>query len=401
MLENYKEYLCIPSPLFSPINKVDKDTKDEVNQIINITSINELPSHLEKNLVKVLNIWIGSQTMKNIFNRNNIDINNFRNLFASKIIEYFIESVKWWKVWECPYLKEFIKYLHTSHLWIDEINCICMELRYSIREVSKNVIDKAYIHEIYLEIDKIMTKNINWVLFEYEKELSELKKDMWTQLELLRITLNKLHDKNENLEETKNELEKTIIELEETKNELEKTIIELDQLSNTDQLTWISNRRKFDEILEKELNRSKRNNQNFSLLLIDIDYFKNFNDTFWHTKWDNILKIITDTINPIIRKSDTFARFWWEEFVIILPETSIVWWKKLAKKIKSSVESIKLWHEFSVEWEIYSVTVSQWVSQNNPNKKDETANDIINKADSALYEAKNSWRNQVCINSNE
>ncbi len=182
---------------------------------------------------------------------------------------------------------------------------------------------------------------------------------------------------------------KTHIELSKTKKELEKAYEEMKRLANTDPLTGIANRRYLFEFASKELERSKRYENPFSLLIIDLDYFKKINDTYGHDIGDKILQITVNTINTCLRKVDCLGRFGGEEFVVILPETESMGALNAAERIRTAIATQSL----QVEQETIKITVSIGVATYTPT--DETVDSIIKRADTFLYKAKQGGRNRV------
>ncbi len=164
-----------------------------------------------------------------------------------------------------------------------------------------------------------------------------------------------------------------------SKRELLKTI------SETDQLTGIYNRRKFEKVFHLEYERAKRYNSEFSLIMFDLDYFKNVNDQFGHQTGDDILVELCNVISPELRVNDSLARYGGEEFIIILPETSLINALEKANMLSDVVSK----HEFEV---IKSLTISMGLASYKPNLSEA---EILRKADEALYKAKNSGRNKV------
>jgi diguanylate cyclase (GGDEF)-like protein/PAS domain S-box-containing protein len=160
----------------------------------------------------------------------------------------------------------------------------------------------------------------------------------------------------------------------------------LHQQATTDLLTGIYNRQKFIEELELEIDRVKHYNSTFALIMIDLDHFKEFNDNFGHDVGDTILKEVSNVISKQIRRTDIFARWGGEEFMIIAPEFQ----KKkaaveLAEKIRMSIES----HHFK---HVGTVTISLGVTLS---KTADTVDDIFKRTDDALYYAKRHGRNQT------
>ena len=162
---------------------------------------------------------------------------------------------------------------------------------------------------------------------------------------------------------------------------------ELKEHASTDSLTKAYNRLKFDEIIESEINRSKRYDQMLSLIAFDIDHFKTVNDNYGHLFGDYVLKTIVNLTKDNIRGVDYLARWGGEEFMIILPETGLERAEALAQRIKEEIENYK----FN---KIGKVTVSFGVAQF---KKDDSEDTLIKRADDALYKAKNKGRNRVEI----
>lgn len=158
------------------------------------------------------------------------------------------------------------------------------------------------------------------------------------------------------------------------------------QLSYRDSLTGAYNRRKFDEVLSQELKTSEEDGTSFSLILIDIDHFKDVNDQYGHETGDKVLKEFTKVISHFIRKSDTFCRFGGEEFSLIVDSGEISDAESLAEKIRQELENMQL-----LEQKI-SMTISCGVTVY---KMGDSVSSILKRADEALYKAKNDGRNKV------
>jgi len=163
---------------------------------------------------------------------------------------------------------------------------------------------------------------------------------------------------------------------------------ELKLLATTDRLTGAFNRLKFDDIIAIETARAKRYKQPLSLLMFDIDKFKNVNDTFGHDTGDEVLKVVASLIKTNIRKMDYFFRWGGEEFILVVPETNVEGAKTFAENIRKIIQD----YTFNV---VKKVTISIGVSQF---KNDDTADVLIKRADEALYVAKENGRNRVEVN---
>jgi len=167
----------------------------------------------------------------------------------------------------------------------------------------------------------------------------------------------------------------------------------LERLAAIDGLTEIPNRRQFDEVLEKEWRRSQRAKYPLSLIAIDIDYFKQFNDTYGHTCGDECLRKVAQTLACSVRRaSDFVARYGGEEFAAILPETPPEGAVEIAEKMRENVESLKIAHAGSSVSDC--VTLSLGVGAIAP-AREIPPKQLIEMADRALYLAKASGRNQV------
>jgi diguanylate cyclase (GGDEF)-like protein len=154
-----------------------------------------------------------------------------------------------------------------------------------------------------------------------------------------------------------------------------------------DYLTGLYNRRKLCELLEIEIKRSRRYHKTFSIILLDIDHFKNTNDTFGHNLGDSLLLEIAVLIKKSIRESDMLGRWGGEEFLIICPETLINGAFTLAEKLRINVES----HQFT---HVGHKTASFGITRS---KNNDTAKNIVARADDALYSAKRAGRNAVAV----
>lgn len=160
----------------------------------------------------------------------------------------------------------------------------------------------------------------------------------------------------------------------------------------TDGLTELYNYRSFGRQLDREIKRSKRHWSKTSLIMIDIDFFKHYNDTHGHPAGDKILRKLADLLRSNIRSSDVVARYGGEEFVFILPETPKAAAVKLAEKIRKVVQDEHFPHEDTQP--NGDLTISLGVATFPDDAQ--SAEELIQKADEQLYQAKGAGRNQVC-----
>ncbi|OGT22320.1 MAG: diguanylate cyclase response regulator [Gammaproteobacteria bacterium RBG_16_57_12] len=180
--------------------------------------------------------------------------------------------------------------------------------------------------------------------------------------------------------------------LEESNRKLEESNKILHGLSVLDGLTGISNRRHFDEMLEQEWGRAVRDCKNISLILLDIDYFKKFNDNYGHQMGDECLQQVANCLSRSLKRtSDALARYGGEEFVVILPDTDAAGAVTIAEKLRSCIDTMNLTHEYSGVSD--HVTISLGVATMSPNHGMQSK-ELVSKADEALYAAKKNGRNR-------
>lgn len=156
-------------------------------------------------------------------------------------------------------------------------------------------------------------------------------------------------------------------------------------LSTHDCLTGAFNRSYFEERAILEINRAERNKESLSLIMIDLDFFKNINDTYGHPIGDKVLKQASKIMGENIRNTDLLARIGGEEFIILLPETAIVEAANVGEKIRKAIEDSVQPYDGKLT---VSIGVAEW-------SKGEKLDDLYKKVDKALYQAKDNGRNQV------
>jgi diguanylate cyclase (GGDEF)-like protein len=167
----------------------------------------------------------------------------------------------------------------------------------------------------------------------------------------------------------------------------------LENMSMLDFLTQIPNRRNFDLYIQDSWRKAIRDKSSISIIMIDIDYFKLFNDNYGHLAGDeSLVKVASSIVASFSRPGDFVARYGGEEFIVILPDTRLEGAVVIAEKIRKTVEDASIPHEFSRI--AGHVTVSLGVTSKSPNKTD-SIEDFINLADQAMYMAKIQGRNRV------
>ncbi|MFB6347378.1 MAG: diguanylate cyclase [bacterium] len=181
--------------------------------------------------------------------------------------------------------------------------------------------------------------------------------------------------------------------LRQAKQELENANTKLEEIARQDTLTGLPNRRFLNERLRYEWNRAHRMQESISLLMLDIDHFKQYNDSFSHTNGDDVLRKIGTVLSNQVEDSDAFAaRFGGEEFSIILPDTEPQYARQKAESIRREIENLEIEHADQVD--LKSITVSIGFHSMVPQEKN-NQDTLIKHADDALYRAKDCGRNTV------
>lgn len=201
-----------------------------------------------------------------------------------------------------------------------------------------------------------------------------------------------LDRQRQQLEEQKRELDAKILELEVLHKELEEKNEKLELLSSLDGLTGLFNRRYFDHNLVKEWKQASRDKTPLSLLIIDIDYFKNYNDYYGHLQGDDCLRRVAQALyEALLRPIDIIARYGGEEFAAILPNTDGEGAENVANRMIELVVELAIAHKGSTVAEM--VTVSIGGATMFPAAGQVAVTSLLERADKALYEAKERGRN--------
>jgi diguanylate cyclase (GGDEF)-like protein len=207
---------------------------------------------------------------------------------------------------------------------------------------------------------------------------------------LIALSIVNAQDNIEKLRQANLELEHKVIE---RTQKLEDIQLKLIEQANRDPLTDLYNRRYFNEIGKNLISISKRENQNLSVMIMDIDDFKNINDTYGHSVGDKVIIFVADILRSTARESDICVRFGGEEFVIVLPNTAFDASQNLAEKIRKKVEDARIVIPDNKD---IKFTISVGISQ--VSKNDIKIESTLKRADEALYEAKTSGKNQTRFN---
>lgn len=202
-----------------------------------------------------------------------------------------------------------------------------------------------------------------------------------------------LHERNRLLEQ---EVRERLADLQQAKKRLESLNAELESEVITDALTGISNRRHFDRLLHEALVEAKVSKDVLSLIMVDIDFFKGYNDCYGHTKGDDILGYVARNMNSsLYRPSDKVARYGGEEFAVIAPRTDEAGIKLLAERLRQGVRNLSIPHAKSEKYEVITISIGATTVDFGGKQSGVamTPERLIREADEALYAAKEGGRN--------
>lgn len=282
-----------------------------------------------------------------------------------------------WRIFTVLYEEDFMKeldsiYIQTALLLIVFVLIFFVFIFYITRILVKPI----------LKLDQATKKLVEG---QFKPEFEEGRRD-----EIGRLTSNfnimgaKLTSLVGNLEKI---VEERTSELE-VKNEL------LKSMSYRDELSGIGNRRKYNEFADAAIHLSIRTKQALAILMMDIDYFKDYNDSYGHVKGDHCIHAIGEILHQVVRRqTDLAARYGGEEFVVVLQDTREEEALKIAQEIQTQLKQKAIEHQGNREG---ILTMSIGIYIGTPNKE-EGLEQITGKADTALYKAKDSGRNKICL----
>jgi len=241
---------------------------------------------------------------------------------------------------------------------------------------------------------------IDHILETVHTEIGQIAKDFGLSIEnpkpiqeILQEANIALSLMNLNYEQMNKALVAAKLELQNLTHELAEKNQRLEKLAHVDGLTEVFNHRYFQTFLEKEISRADRNERSISLIMIDVDQFKAFNDEYGHLAGDLVLRELCRLIQGHLRQYDLLARYGGEEFVVVLPETEQANAELVAEKLRAMVAD----HSFAGTERDCQVTISLGVAAIQPAHDSFKRNDLIDFADKAMYESKRKGRNRVTV----
>jgi diguanylate cyclase (GGDEF)-like protein len=229
---------------------------------------------------------------------------------------------------------------------------------------------------------------------EFMGEFSQSFNSMVRQLDQ---TLKELVRKETELIKANEDLVKEIAIREKTERALRKSEEDLRLQAITDSLTGLYNRMHFNKLVKDEIRRASRYSRPLSVIMFDIDYFKRINDTFGHITGDRVIKMVAVVTKEQTRATDSPVRYGGEEFVVLLPETSVQNAAAVAERIREKIEGTTIQaeeHSISIT---ASFGVSDYSIKTNEKHHEIVSSEFIANADQALYMSKNSGRNRVTV----
>lgn len=267
---------------------------------------------------------------------------------------------------------------------------------YTGRETAVNVRELQTKMKVYFNISPDQTRTL----------LDDVAEKSLDILDIFEIDPGQMKPYSQMLQEANDELgklnlsyEQLVLELKESKekserfaDELRKANARLEELAFRDGLTSLYNHRYFQETLSKEIARAKRYKHSLCLIMFDIDYFKNVNDTFGHPAGDQVLINLAEAISSAVRPTDIIARYGGEEFAVILPETNLTGLKVFAERLRRCASSVTT----MIEKHPIEITISCGGVHLSPDDNI-TQQEFIDRVDRGLFLSKKNGRNRVTI----
>lgn len=332
--------------------------KEDRSTIFAITKDNNL----------LLDFFEENKELKEFENANVIDIKGKK--YIVQIAKLHNPNIDEYIIFFADYKKIIAPYFSQTFQIILSLVIICLIMILLIVYFSKIIV--APIFKLVQESKKIKDRKYGNIL-KVDSSILEVS-----------ILSNSFLDMSKSIYEYQQSLEEKV---EQRTKELNLKNEELFKISITDKLTGLYNRVKLDKVLQENMSLSLRYENIFSVIIIDIDFFKKINDNFGHQVGDDVLKEVATILNKNIRDVDTLGRWGGEEFLVVCPETL----KESAKELALKLNRVIKFHKFST----YTNNVTISVGVASCGLKDSSYDDIISNADTALYRAKKEGRDRV------
>lgn len=376
--------------------------------IIGAININSMKKNLDAlyfgSLVPVTELNELLQTYHNglsssLYKAKRLEISSYE---LSSELEQSLNTInKLWKTYESHFKRdEELEYVEYVALEIKVVNRYFLKLLRAARDskdmstVSIASLEK-YVSHIHTVVQKLISYEVNMARYERKKFLSLYDGAVYklgTILVLIILAVLLISY----LVFTSIQSDQTRLEVATKK--LKKLNKKLENVSYTDSLTSMHNRRYFNLVYERELKRAKRTHSHITFMMLDIDYFKQYNDTYGHIEGDNALQVVAKVLSETLRRpSDFVFRLGGEEFGVLLTQTDESNSAQLAREIGDAIRGEKIEHSGSVADEFLTVSIGVVCCV----ADDALGEDIlISRADEMLYEAKETGRDRYIITSN-
>ncbi len=276
----------------------------------------------------------------------------------------------------------------------DEVTCHKIYKRY-LSETARDEAVKRISDQVQVAITQMaqMLTSVKSATSEYGGSLEDvtIKIEEAETIEDLSQVVNSIVQDTKKMVEKNQALELQLVNSSQQVTELRKNLDNVKKEAMTDGLTGLSNRKAFDKYIRDHVEEAENIRVPLILMMLDIDHFKQFNDTYGHQVGDQVLRLVARTLTDNVKGRDIAARYGGEEFAIILPETSLLSGVKVAELLRKSVESKEVINKTNNET-LGRITMSIGVAEF---KRGESISEFIERADAALYFAKKNGRNRV------
>jgi diguanylate cyclase len=289
---------------------------------------------------------------------------------------------------------EIVQALNQHAGQLDEVTCHKVYKRY-LSETSRDEAVRKISDQIQHAMAGIVTMltNAKAASTEYGDQLTDMDQKLKdaTSIEDLSEIVSAIAEDTRRMVEKNQALELQLVSSSQQVNELRQNLDSVKKEAMTDGLTGLTNRKAFDKYIRDCVEDAATTGLPLVLLMLDIDHFKNFNDTFGHQTGDQVLRLVARTLTDGVKGRDTAARYGGEEFAIILPDTPLPAGVKVGEALRRNIEGKEVVNKMNQK-HLGQITLSVGVAEYYPG---ESISDFIGRADAALYEAKRGGRNRV------